>query len=240
MASTGLLDQDKLEGALNYCIWKARMKFLLDEYGLNMYVESVVAVLIDVEQLANYNKEMAREKWLILDGVQDHIVSHFVAKNTTKETWDAIASLYQNPSEHQKTFLKEKLRNVHMQKGEGINPFLTKILESQDEITFIGESPPTAKLMRLVLNSVIEEWENFVQVFLGRDQLPGWDQMWTDLTQEDMGRTLVKNSISGSSNKGSNCVKEEENVALALKGKEKYPSQGQGLQGEKKKKRDLI
>lgn len=63
--------------------------------------------------------------------------------------------------------------------------------------------------------------------------------MWAYLTQEEMRRTLVKSSISNSSSKGSKGVKEEENVAFASKGKAKGLSQGQGLQGEKKKKKDL-
>lgn len=75
------------------------MEFLLDEYGMKMYANTVVGVLTNVDQLANYNKGMVREKQLILDGVRDHIVSHVAAKNTTKEMWDAIASLYHNAFE---------------------------------------------------------------------------------------------------------------------------------------------
>lgn len=117
---------------------------------------------------------MAREKHLILDGVRDHIVSHVVAKNTTKEMWDTISPLYQNPSEQRKMFLKEKLRNVHMQKGEAINPFPTKIHDILDELAAIGRAPPNTKLVHLAHNSVIEEWENFIQGILGEiDYLGG-------------------------------------------------------------------
>ena len=59
-------------------------------------------------------------------------MSHIAAKNTTKEMWDALTSLYQNPFENQKMFLEEKLRCIRMQKGEGIDPFLTKIQEVHD------------------------------------------------------------------------------------------------------------
>jgi len=44
MATTGLRNQDRLERASNYVIWKARMSFLLNEYGLKTYVENVVVV----------------------------------------------------------------------------------------------------------------------------------------------------------------------------------------------------
>ena len=49
----------------------------------------------------------------------------------------------------------------------------------------------------------------------------------------------MNTSTNVSNNKGSKGVKEEDNVALTLKGKSKGPSQGQGSQGEKKKKNDL-
>lgn len=39
-----------------------------------------------------------------------------------------------------KMFLKEKLRNTRMQKGEGILPFLTIVQDIQDELTTIGEA----------------------------------------------------------------------------------------------------
>jgi len=44
MATTRLRDQDRLEGASNYVIWKAKMSYLLDEYGMKAYIDNVVAV----------------------------------------------------------------------------------------------------------------------------------------------------------------------------------------------------
>ena len=44
IATHGLRDQYKLEGASNYVIWKAILSFLLDEHGLKSYVDNVVAV----------------------------------------------------------------------------------------------------------------------------------------------------------------------------------------------------
>ena len=44
MATAGLRDQDRLDGVSNYVIWKARMSFLIDEYGLKAYIDNVVAI----------------------------------------------------------------------------------------------------------------------------------------------------------------------------------------------------
>lgn len=90
------------------------MSFLLDEFGLKTYAENVVAVQNDADPLKEYKKEMEKAKQMILVGVQDDIVSHISAKNTTKEMWDALAQLYQNPSKQRKMFLQEKLKNIKM------------------------------------------------------------------------------------------------------------------------------
>ena len=60
------------------------MSFLLNEFVLKTYIDAMVAVPQDANQLKEYRKEMAWAKQLILDGVQDHVVSHIVGKYTTK------------------------------------------------------------------------------------------------------------------------------------------------------------
>lgn len=50
METNGLRDQDKLNKASNYAIWKARMTFLLDEHALKMYIDNVVAEPTDVDR----------------------------------------------------------------------------------------------------------------------------------------------------------------------------------------------
>ena len=76
------------------------MSFLLDERGLKTYVERVIAIPTNAQNLENYNKEMAKAKRLILDGFRYHIFSHLAAKNMVKEMWDVVVMLFQNPSKN--------------------------------------------------------------------------------------------------------------------------------------------
>ena len=88
--------------------------------------------------------------------------------------------------------------------------------------------PQEVELVRVAINGFTKEWATFIQGITGKDQIPGWDQLWAYLTQEEMPLALVKSSFGGNK-KRSKSVKEEENVALASKGKaKKGPSQGQG------------
>lgn len=104
------------------------MSFLLYEHGLKTFAVIVVVISNDADQL-KYNEEMGKENWMILDREWNHIVSHVYGKNTAKEMWDALAQLYQNSSKQRKMSWEEKLRNIRMYNGEGIDPFLTRIQE---------------------------------------------------------------------------------------------------------------
>lgn len=71
----GIRDQDRLEGAFNYVMWKTRILVFL-EYNLKAYVKSVVVVLIENDQRKKCKAKQGKAKRLILDGVRHHVVSH--------------------------------------------------------------------------------------------------------------------------------------------------------------------
>jgi len=87
---------------------------------------------------------------------------------------------------------------------------------------------------------VFQGMEYVCQVINGRDTLPGWDCLWSDFTQEELRLNLV-NGISSNNDKTSKVEKEQENVALAGKGKAvKGSSKGSGQKGDKKKELSKI
>eukprot|EP00253_Pinus_taeda_P004583 PITA_04583 len=71
---------------------------------------------------------------MILDGAKDHVVCHVASKGTAKEMWDALATLYQGSSKQRKMYLEQKLRSAQMLEGERVDPFLTKLKETRDEL----------------------------------------------------------------------------------------------------------
>lgn len=98
MASHGLKDQDRLDGALNYVIWRTIILTVLEEYDLEAYIKSVVFVPSDNDQKKKYRAEEGKAKRLILDDVRDHVVSHLQGKDTTREMWEDLSSLYEGSS----------------------------------------------------------------------------------------------------------------------------------------------
>lgn len=73
------------------------MQFLLDKHGMKEFVTTIVAEPTYPIQYLDYKKDMAKAKRIVLDEVRSHIVSHIVDKNTTKEMWETVVKLYQDP-----------------------------------------------------------------------------------------------------------------------------------------------
>ena len=62
-----------------------------------------VAIPVDPVDNERYEDAMAKAKCIILDGVKDHVVPHIAEKNTLKEMWNTLTTLYQG------TFVQRKM-----------------------------------------------------------------------------------------------------------------------------------
>ena len=70
-------------------------------------------------------------------------------------------------------------------KGEGMASYLTKITQVRDELAAVGEVMGNAEMACTTLNGVTQQWTVFVQTIIGRENMPTWDRLWDDLTQEE-------------------------------------------------------
>lgn len=77
---------------------------------------------------------MVRAKRITLDRVRDHVVSHMAGKDTARQMWETLATLYEGSSEQGKMYLEEKLSCTWMQKGERVDPFLTRLQDVWDQL----------------------------------------------------------------------------------------------------------
>lgn len=62
MVVNGLRDQDRLDGASNFVIWKARILAILDKHCIKDYALKVVVVPVDVDPLKKYKEAQAKAK----------------------------------------------------------------------------------------------------------------------------------------------------------------------------------
>ena len=79
---------------------------------------------------------------------------------------------------------------------------------------------PSSKLVSLALHGLLKSWNNYHDSVNGRDKLPNWEILWSNLVQEEIRR----NTRDGVTSK----IDEEENSALARKGKRVKGKKAQG------------
>ena len=90
----GLRDQDRLDGASNFVIWKSKILAILDKHRIKDYALKTVAILVDPNANEKYEEAMAKAKCMILDRVKDHVIPHIAEKNTAREMWQTLTTLY--------------------------------------------------------------------------------------------------------------------------------------------------
>ena len=224
MALHGVREQDRLDRASNFVVWKAKILSMLDRNHVNNFALKTIVIPVDTGENDKYEEAMERAKSIILDGVKDHVIPHTVEKEMTNEMWEALKNLYQHTFVQRRMLLENQLRSYQMKKGELIDTFLGGLNEIRDQLTATEATPDQELMVKTALNVVSEDWEVFVQSILGRGTLPPWDKMWASLRLEE----IKRQSKMGSSSKGIKFKKEEEDVALTYEGKQ-----------EKRKKKDL-
>ena len=82
MAVNGVRDQDRLDGASNFVVRKARILSILDKNRLKHFALNMIAIPVDPAENEKYQEAMVRAKSIILDGVKDHVVPNIAEKDT--------------------------------------------------------------------------------------------------------------------------------------------------------------
>ena len=95
-----------MDGVSKIVIWRARILSVLDEYDIKNHVENVLDELAGLHPLNKFNKNQARAKHLIMDGVKDHVVQHIAGENAANEMWTALETMYQGSFVQRKMLLE--------------------------------------------------------------------------------------------------------------------------------------
>lgn len=87
------------------------MEVLLENNGLKEFIGQDISKLAtsNAQNLIEWKKCVAKERWIILEGVQDQIVSSLHGKETLYAMWKSLTNLFQNSSDHRKLALKDKI-----------------------------------------------------------------------------------------------------------------------------------
>jgi hypothetical protein len=230
MAFNGLRLEYALEGNSNYIAWKDRMEAVLKDNGLKEFIDKDVPKP-DAANLDAWQKKVAKARRILLEGVRDHIVSSLHWKVTPHAMWKTLMDLFQNSNDHRELALKDKLRKIKMEKGDSIPKYLTKFVQCWDEMGSVGITITDDDLVSLALLGLPKSCHNYQDSVNGREKLPYWERLWSDLVQEEFRR----NTRDGSSSKHD----DEEDCALFSKARKGKGKKFHSKFESKVKKQDL-
>ena len=181
MAFSGLRLEYALDGSSNYIAWKDDMEEILEDNGLKDFIDQEVPKPTDATQLVEWKKCVARARRILLEGVRDHIVSNLHGKETPFSMWKTLKDLYQNSSDQRKLVLKDKLRKIKCEMGDTISMYLNKITTCRDELGSVGIMTADDDMVSLALLSLPKSWHRYQDSVNGREKLPDWERLWSDL-----------------------------------------------------------
>ena len=73
--------------------------------------------------------------------------------------------------------LKDKLRNIKMEKGDSIAKYLTKFTQCRDELGSVGVTVEDEDMVDLALLGLPKAWHSYQDSVNGREKLPGWERL---------------------------------------------------------------
>ena len=188
--ATGFRIEDRLDGAVNFSPWKARIVLILQDSELwdivNNTTTKPVTVPADAVAKAAFDKRDIKAKRIFLDAIKDHVIPHISGKDHAHQMWTALTNIYQSSNENRKMVLREKPKSIKMNKGENMVSYLTRITQVQDEPGAVGERVLDVGLVRTTLNAVTKPWFVFVEFVGAREHMPTWDRLWDDLDRKSV------------------------------------------------------
>jgi len=141
MALHEVRDQNRLDGASNFVVWKAKILSVLDKNRVKNFALKVIVVPLNPSDNDRYEEAMVRAKGIILDEVKDHVVPHIAKKEMTFEIWEALKKLYQHTSVQRRMLLENQMRSYQMKKRQSIDTFLGGLNEIREQLTTIRATP---------------------------------------------------------------------------------------------------
>ena len=124
-------------------------------------------------------------------------MSSLHGKSSPLLMWKALTDLFQRKSDQKKLVLKDKLRKIKMEKNDTIPVYLKKFFHCMYELGSVRVSVDDEELVSLALLGLPKSWHSYEDSVNGREKLPGWERLWSDLVQEE----IMRSTRDGSSSK---------------------------------------
>ena len=88
---------------------------------------------------SHWDGKDAQAHALLALSVKRAIIPHIRSCKTSKDAWDVLATLYQARNESRVAYLRKQLESEHMNEGDSMDSFLTKIKDFKEQLISADE-----------------------------------------------------------------------------------------------------
>ena len=140
-----------------------------------------------------------KAKKIIVDSIHKPLVAYIFDLETSKEMYDKLVGMFKVNNANQVIFLKNKLKDIKMDRGEFIQSYFMRITEIKNDLLSIGEVVGDRELTLIALRGLTREWDVFNTTILNNDRILGFDELLARCTQEEI-RMMERDKPSNGNN----------------------------------------
>ena len=116
---------------------------------------------------ALHKKNLVKAKKIIADSVMNQLVPQVSSLKTPKLS-DSLTKLFEGKNIHQKTTLRNQLKNVKIQNAETIQSYFTRVSQIKEQLVVVEEEVENAEVVIATLNGLLGSWDSFMQRMYAR------------------------------------------------------------------------
>jgi hypothetical protein len=118
---------------------------------------------------------VVKERRILLEGVQDHIVSSLHGKATPHEIWKVLMDLFQKKMTIGNWHSKINSGRSRWRRETPFQKYLMKSIQCQDDLGSVGITIATDDLVSLALPGLPKNWHSYQDSINGRENFPDWE-----------------------------------------------------------------
>ena len=177
--------KDRLDGASNFSFWKIRLLIVLREMELEKYIESNLPMPESESKKVTWKRHNNKAMKIIIDSTKDHILPSIANLKTAFEMFSSIQNTFEINNTSRLLTLKQDLLYIKMKSGESITSYFLRITKLKDQLPTMQSQVNDKELSMIALRGLPLLWETFIQGLSSRPELPKFDQLKNECTQEE-------------------------------------------------------
>jgi hypothetical protein len=148
-------------------------------------IEKTLPATATDEEKVEWKADDVKARKIIIYSVRDHLLPRISTLTIAYQMYDVLKNMFESNNTNRALTLKHQLQNLKMTKDDTITTFFMKISKIRDQLGAMGETITDRELVMITLNALPIHWEPFIQSISGRLDLPLFDRLWADCTQEE-------------------------------------------------------